>query len=221
MKFYIGTTNPGKVREIGAILSATGCQFEVTAPADPKETESDFEGNALLKARAYARHAGGLTISEDSGLVIPALNGLPGPWSARFSEYHITCDQGKWKLTDYEPSGSSREAIDRLNNQRVLELMKSIEQPHRAAMFKVVLAVANLDEIIFKATGESHGWIAEEPKGTNGFGYDPIFIGQDTFGKTYAELDANRKNLRSHRRRVLQVFTTWLGTYLKKHEDNH
>lgn len=79
MKFFIGTTNPAKVREIGSILSATGCGFEVTEPVDPEETEPDFEGNALLKARAYAAAAGGLTISEDSGLVVPSLGALSDP----------------------------------------------------------------------------------------------------------------------------------------------
>lgn len=216
MKFYIGTTNPNKIREIGAILSATGCKFEASRPVDPEETEDDFEGNALLKAKAYAAHAGGITISEDSGLIIPALNNLPGPWSARFSDYLVSNENGKLRICNYKPSGLSREEIDRLNNQRVLELMKGIEQPKRAAMFKVVLAVSTLEgKILFKASGESHGWISEELRGENGFGYDPIFIGQDTFGKTYAELDSHRKNLRSHRRHVLQEFKAWLGNYLK------
>jgi XTP/dITP diphosphohydrolase len=99
--------------------------------------------------------------------------------------------------------------------------MKDIEQPRRAASFKVVLAVAAADgEILFKDVGESYGWIAEEARGTNGFGYDPIFVGGDTFGKTYAELDAMRKNLRSHRKRVLDELQAWLGQFLKAQAEN-
>ena len=213
MKFYLGTTNPGKVQEIAAILSATGCTFEVTAPVDPEETEDDFEGNALLKARCYARHAGGLTISEDSGLIIPSLGGLPGPWSARFSECEV--DPASFRVVRHVPSQEARAAIDVRNNAKVLAMMQGIEQPRRAAAFKVVLAVADAGgEILFKGVGESHGWIAEEARGENGFGYDPIFVGRDTFGKTFAELDPMRKNLRSHRRRVLQDFKAWLATVL-------
>ena len=217
MKFFIGTTNPYKVQEIATILSATGCELEVTDPVDPEETESDFEGNAILKARAYAVYAKGLVISEDSGLVIPALGGLPGPWSARFSECVIDC--ATWSVDDVIRAGYTREVIDQKNNELVLRLMRDIAMPRRAAMFKVVLVVAQPDgTVLFKGVGASNGWIAEGLRGENGFGYDPIFVGQDTFGKTYAEHDAQRKNLRSHRRRVLQEFQAWLGKFLKEQE---
>ena len=215
MKLHLGTTNPGKVREIAAILAASGCEYRVTEPVDPDETEDDFEGNALLKARAYAEQAGGWTLSEDSGLIVPSLGGLPGPWSARFSE--CTIDRQSWTVSEHQPSGLDREQIDMRNNSLVLELLEGVEQPRRAASFKVVLAVATpAGEILFKGVGESHGWIAEQARGRGGFGYDPIFVGQDTFGKTYAELDSMRKNLRSHRRRVLQEFKAWLGRTLKQ-----
>src|SRR4029434_4491294 len=95
MQFFIGTTNPNKVAEIASILFATGCTLTVTDPVNPEETEDDSDGNALLKARVYAKHTGGITISEDSGLIIPHLNGLPGPWSARFSDCIIDRDAGK------------------------------------------------------------------------------------------------------------------------------
>jgi XTP/dITP diphosphohydrolase len=218
MQFNIGTTNPSKIREIGGILYATGCTFSPTDPIDPEETEIDFVGNAILKARAYARHSGGITISEDSGLIVPALNGLPGPWSARFSDCEF--DIASATLIRHNKSGTTREEIDLRNNQRVLELMRGIEMPRRAAAFKVVLVVAKPDgEILFTGQGESHGWIAEEMRGTKGFGYDPIFVGADTNGRTYAELDSLRKNLRSHRKRVLDEFQTWLGQFLKAQEN--
>lgn len=217
--FYIGTTNSHKVREIGSILSATtGFTYSCTDPIDPDETEPDFEGNALLKARVYAGHSHGVTISEDSGIMIPALGGLPGPWSARFSDY-AQVDTKRGVLGKYCPSGRSREEIDRTNNERVLELMQGMQQPYRTALFIVVLAVADPNgNILFKSVGTSSGWIANEMRGTNGFGYDPIFIGNDTFGNTYAELDSMRKNMRSHRRKVLQDFKAYLASVLKQSE---
>jgi XTP/dITP diphosphohydrolase len=216
MRFFLGTTNPYKVREFAALMSATGCTLEVTEPLDPDETEPDFEGNARLKARVYAKHAGGTTICEDSGLIVPALGGLPGAWSARFSEYE-TVDAKAGRLSGFRPGGLTREELDRRNTERVLSLLRGVEQPRRAAVFKAALVVAEPGgEVLFCKTGESHGWIAEEMRGTGGFGYDSIFVGQDTFDKTYAELDAMRKNLRSHRRRVLQEFKMWLGEELKR-----
>lgn len=216
MHFFLGTTNQYKIREIGSILAAVGCTFEPTDPVDPDETEPDFDGNAILKARVYAAHAGGVTISEDSGLIIPALNGLPGPWSARFSD-HGRIDTDTGQVFDHVPSGLSRDEIDARNNDLVLKIMEGIEQPHRAAFFKVVLVVADEHgEVLFKAAGESHGWIATECRGTNGFGYDPIFVGNDCFDKTYAELDSMRKNMKSHRKRVLNEFKAWLAQELVK-----
>lgn len=215
MKFFIGTTNPGKVQEIASIMAATGCELEVTEPIDPDETEATFEGNAILKARTYAAHANGVTIAEDSGLIVTHLGGLPGPCSARFSDCLIGNDP--WRVVAHRPSNKPRDVIDLENNQRVLELMRDVNQPYRAALFKVVLAVATPDgTVLFQGSGESHGWIADAPRGENGFGYDPIFVGTDTFGKTYAELDSMRKNLRSHRKRVLRKFKMWLGDYLKR-----
>ena len=215
--FFLGTTNPHKVREIGAILTATGCTYEPTYPIDPEETEPDFVGNALLKARAYAAHSGGPTICEDSGLLIPALGGLPGPWSARFSEFkHVDVEHGV--LSDYSDLDFSRDVIDLMNNQRVLDLMEGIEMPRRAAMFKVVFAIALPDgTILFQCEGDSHGWIAESPRGEHGFGYDPIFIGKEFPTATYAEVDSFRKNMVSHRKKALNQFKAWLGQYLKGH----
>lgn len=215
MKFFIGTTNRYKLREIAAILNASDCELEVTDSLDPEETEIDFLGNALLKAKAYANHAGGITISEDSGIVIPALNNLPGPWSARFSDCEI--DQQKMKIIKHMESKKTREEIDQKNCELTLKLMKNIQIPDRVASLVIVLVVAKPDgEILFQKSASSNGSIAFEMHGENGFGYDPIFIGNDTFGKTYAELDKQRKNLRSHRNRVLKSFKIWLGHYLKE-----
>lgn len=220
MHFYIGTTNANKVREIVSILNATGCTFKVADPVDPEETEDDFEGNALLKARIYAEYTGGLTISEDSGLIVPALKGLPGPWSARFCRLGLDEDFNILSTDNINVSEWTRKQIDDANNRLLLKLMKDVEQPYRAAVLKVVLIVASPSEILFKGIGESHGWIADEERGKNGFGYDPVFIGNDTFNKTFAELDSMRKNLRSHRKQALQEFKIWLGNYLKEQDND-
>lgn len=198
---YIGTTNPGKVAEMGALLSPLGVRL-VPVALDVPETTDTFDGNAEEKALAYAEHTGGVTISEDSGIVVPALDGLPGPWSAMFADLDL-------ETREVTPSRRGREEIDALNNARVLELMAGIEQPRRAAVFKVVLVVARPGEVLFSASGECHGWIADEARGAGGFGYDPIFVGQDTYGRTFAELDPVRKNLRSHRKRVLDELFMW------------
>jgi len=216
-KFFIGTTNPNKIREIGGILRSTGCEFEPIGTVDPEETEDNFEGNAIIKALAYAKASRGITISEDSGILIPSLNNLPGPWSARFSDCKLEKENGIYRILEYHESALSREDIDRKNNELVLDLMKDVPFSKRVAKFCVILIVANeRGNILFKASGESTGWISTEMHGMNGFGYDPIFVGGDTHGKTYAELDNMRKNLRSHRKKVLDEFKAWLGFYLKK-----
>jgi XTP/dITP diphosphohydrolase len=201
----VGTTNPGKMAEVAALLAPLSIPLRHVALEMP-ETKDDFHGNAAEKALAYAAHAGGVALSEDSGLVIPALDGLPGPWSA----YFVDLDLKTRKVT---PSGRTREVLDPLNSARVLELMKGIEQPRRAAVFHVALVVARPGEVIFTARAERHGWIADEARGARGFGYDAIFVGQDTYGKTYAELDPVRKNLRSHRKKVLDELFLWASQH--------
>lgn len=210
MKLWVGTTNKGKLSEFAAILSPLGVEL-IPIALDVPETGDTFEDNARQKAIAYAFETGELTVSEDSGLCISALNGLPGPWSARFSD----CILEDNKVTSVNLSNLSREVIDTANNQRVLDCLQGIKQPNRAASFKVRLVLARGNEILYEDGAETHGWIAEEAKGNLGFGYDPIFIGQDTFGATYAELDPVRKNLRSHRKRVLSNFAYWLGKEMK------
>jgi len=210
---YLGTTNPGKIREFASILSPMNLSLGLLE-ADIPETGVTFEENARIKARGYAQlRPGDAVFAEDSGLVIPTLNNLPGPWSARFQD--LVVGPGNVPLR-IEPSGFDRETIDRLNNERVLRMMVAVEQPFRAAYFYVRLVVVRNEDILYEGRGESHGWIAPEMRGTGGFGYDPIFIGQDTFGKTYAELDSVRKNLRSHRKKVIQEFAFWAASAMRK-----
>jgi len=208
---YVGTSNPGKVSEIAAMLEPLQVEMQ-TVSLDIPETKDDFDGNALEKATAYAAHTGGVTICEDSGLIVPALNGLPGPWSARFADCIVVANiPGAHRILKVCPSNTPRAEMDAKNNARVLQLMEGIEMPRRAAYFVISLIVHDRDVTRFRTRQEYHGWIAEQPRGDDGFGYDPIFVGHDTFGKTFAELDPVRKNLRSHRKRAMDELFAWLS----------
>lgn len=215
---YIGTTSPGKIAEIAALLSPLQIDIQ-TVSLDVPETTDDFDGNAMQKAMAYASHTGGITLCEDSGLIVPALGGLPGPWSAHFDDCTLVVqgaldEKGNhvpksFRVRSVKPSGRPREILDKANNETVLDLLEDVRQPGRAAYFVVVLIVRDGNRTLFRTRRECHGWIAEESRGTEGFGYDPIFIGEDTFGKTFAELDPARKNLRSHRKKAMDELFVW------------
>lgn len=237
MKFSIGTTNPYKIRELASVLNPLGIDLSVTDPIDPEETGCTLEENARIKAKAYGKHVGEKRvrelvlqrgcleheavdflkmsqewiICEDSGISVQALNGLPGAYSARFSDCKLRDNQ----IVEINESGRTREEIDLANNQRLLSLMVGIKQPRRVASFGICLMVADTcGEVIYQTTKEKHGWIAEESRGSLGFGYDSIFISGDSFGKTWAEIDSMRKNLISHRRKTIQAFAEWLITQL-------
>ncbi len=241
MQFYIGTTNPYKIRELAGILRPLEIDLLVTDPIDPEETGDTLEANARIKAEAYGRHVGEQlssklvcergcsqeeariflklsqtwVICEDSGISVPSLQGLPGPWSARFDD----CLLEKHRVMGYRESHRKREDIDAANNKRLLQMMQGIEQPRRVASFGVCLMVADIDgRVLFKTQNEVVGWVLEKMRGTDGFGYDPLFATGSSFGKSWAEIDGMRKNLISHRRKALQNFTSWLASQLKEKE---
>lgn len=205
----IGTTNPHKIREIGSIcvpldISLEPCSLEI------EETNTTFEDNARQKAIGYSEaNKDKYVLSEDSGLVIPVLSNLPGPWSARFDDLDI-----KTKKVTY--SNRDRETIDIANTQRVLKLMKNVPSHIRGAHFIVCLIIIKNNNIVFQTTQKSHGWILSEPKGKNNFGYDPIFASDASFGKSWAEIDNVRKNLISHRGRALRDLQAWLCSDIAK-----
>lgn len=200
----IGTTNPGKVREIAAICRPYDIEL-TTLQLDVDETGETFAANAEIKARAYSRRNRGQTVLvEDSGLSVGILDGLPGPWSARFTDLDLATKKVR-------PSSRLRLDTDHLNNLRVLELLKGIPLSDRGASFTVHMILMRDQEILFRTENQSHGWIAEECRGSEGFGYDPIFVGNNTFDRTYGELDAARKNLCSHRKEALREFSVWLA----------
>lgn len=215
MDIIIGTSNKGKVREIASILMPMGYHLVPTSK-DIDETGETIEDNALIKALAYAEdYPDTVVIAEDSGLVVPALNNLPGPYSSRF--HSITIDDNL-NITNIgrEVYTTDKTELDIKNNERLVSLIEKVPENQRAAYFEVCFIIVKNKEVLFKVTEKSYGFITTEPKGTNGFGYDPVFIGNDTFGKTYAELDNARKNLRSHRKKALQKLGLWMAQNIKK-----
>lgn len=180
MLLTVATTNPGKLREIRHILGDT---IELRSLADypaipePEETGATFAENARLKALYYAEAIGGLTVAEDSGLVIDALDGEPGVLSARY----LGADTSYETRFDY-----------------IFRELERRGQPDSSARFICALALVRDGKILFEADGRVEGQIAREPRGTNGFGYDPIFF-YPPYGHTLAEVDNDRKLAVAHR----------------------
>ena len=180
-KLLLATKNPAKVREYFRLLE--GIPYEIVTLADVSidqvvdETEATLKENAALKAKAYASLSHLLTLADDSGLEADALGGEPGALSARFAG----------------EGASDKERIDYL-----LARLLGIPWEQRTARFKCMIAIASLDGEVALCQGECQGIIAFEPKGDNGFGYDPIFYLPE-LGKTMAELSMDEKNEVSHR----------------------
>ena len=201
---YIGTTNSDKIAEIASLLQPLGISLKPVS-LDVPEIYETFTENSILKAVEYAKHVKGICLSEDSGLEVKALGGQPGPYSARY------CFTKGFDKTLPTPT---RQVIDDMNNNLVLENMKGITD--RSARFVVFLTVAAPDgSVLFQSNAYYEGYISDEKKGTNGFGYDSIFIGQDTFGRTLAELDPVRKNMKSHRKMVLDELYNWAANNIE------
>ncbi len=188
MKLVIATGNKNKIHEIKAKFS-TADHLEILpltefqGVPDIVEDEDTFGGNAMKKARAIRDFTGLPSMADDSGLVIDALNGEPGVYSARY---------GGPGLTD----------IDRY--LLVLEKMKSVPDDKRRARFVCSIAIAMPDGREFAAEGTCEGVIARTPSGDNGFGYDPVFFLTE-YGKTMAEIPLETKNIISHRGRALDI----------------
>lgn len=213
-KIIVGTSNPGKVREIASILSPLGHEI-IPIALDIEETGKTISDNAKIKALSYSKENPGIyVIAEDSGLVIPMLNNLPGPYSARFHSVNID-DNLNVISVPKEDFTTDKSEHDKLNNEKLLAMTKSLPPEKRAAYFEVSFVIAKDNEILTESAGHSYGYISDEMRGTNGFGYDPLFIGNDTFGKTYAELDTARKNLKSHRKKALKEIGLWVAANIK------
>lgn len=214
MEIIIGTSNKGKIREIASILSPLGYDLKPQS-LDIKEVGKTIQENAIIKALGYSKeNPDKYVLVEDSGLVVVKLNGLPGAYSARFHSIEIDESLNVVNVPE-EKFTTDKSEHDKKNNERLLELVKNIPFEERAAYFEVCFCMVKNGEILFTTSARSNGFINDKLVGNNGFGYDPLFVGNDTFGKTYAELDSNRKNLRSHRKVALKDLALWLTQNIK------
>ena len=190
----LGTTNAGKVRELVDLLTGfrIGCQSLADHPGAVvvEETGSSFAENAALKATLQARALSRWVLAEDSGLVVPALDGAPGIYSARFADPR---------------EGEPREATDARNNARLLERLAACSGSQRAAHYACHAALADpAGEVVAVAEGICSGLIARQPAGAGGFGYDPLFIVPE-YHRTFGELPAAVKAVISHRARAMRA----------------
>lgn len=193
-KIVLATGNQGKVREMADVLANLG--FEVIAQTElgiesPEETGLTFVENALLKARYAAEKSGLPAIADDSGLVVAALKGAPGLYSARYA---------------------GEDGNDAKNRQKLLAEMANVPEAQRQAKFVscIVFLQHPTDPSPIIAEGECHGVIGFEEKGQNGFGYDSLFF-SPAQGCTFAELETVEKKKISHRAQALKVLKEKLG----------
>ena len=182
--WVLASHNAGKIKELRAILEPRGIALKSAADLslpEPEETESTFEGNAALKARAACEATGLVCLADDSGLAVDALDGAPGIYSARWAG---------------EPRDFARAM------QRVQDALG--DSADRSARFVSVIALARPDGSIAQYRGEVTGEIVWPPRGTGGFGYDPVFQPHGE-ARTFGEMDAADKQALSHRARALEA----------------
>jgi XTP/dITP diphosphohydrolase len=197
-RLVVATTNPGKIREIvdilGGTLGADGSPIELVGLdafppiAEPEETGATFAENSRLKALYYADATGLPSVADDSGIEIAALDNAPGVHSAR------------WHGTDYA-----------VKFQKIYELLAAKGLTTSPARFVCHVTLAEAGRVEFETEGIVRGEIAPEPRGTNGFGYDPIFY-YPAFGCTLAELDLDRKATVSHRGQAFSALRHFLNS---------
>jgi XTP/dITP diphosphohydrolase len=191
-KLLLATNNQGKLREYRRLLR--GIPFELVTPAElgissaVEEIGGSFEENAALKAAATAKRSGLLTLADDSGLEVDALGGEPGPLSARYA-------------------GEGASDADRTDF--LLKKLKDIPPEDRTARFRCVIAISAPEGKVQLFSGECRGVIIDRPRGSHGFGYDPIFFIPE-MGKTMAELTLEEKNKISHRARAAEKAKKYL-----------
>jgi XTP/dITP diphosphohydrolase len=202
MELVIASRNMHKIREFRAMLKKSSA-FDLLSLIDfptylpPPETGATFEENAILKAKHAAKALNRWVLADDSGLVIPALNGAPGVFSRRYAGENST---------------------DKENRQKLLKDMAHIQEHHRQGYFECWIALASPQGIKKTAKGTSEGLITEKERGSLGFGYDSIFVKHE-YGKTFAELEEETKNRISHRRKALDKILPALEAILQDTAD--
>ena len=189
MKIVLASKNPHKLVEISQITEKFGfelvLQSELGVDLDVEETGTTFEENSLLKAMAVMQATGLPALADDSGIAVDALNGEPGVYSARYGFDDSLDDWGRLQL--------------------LLKNTEQVPDGQRQAQFVCVITFVTPEGQVIQARGEIHGELTREPRGENGFGYDPIFY-YPPLGKTTAEIPAELKHQVSHRGNALRVF---------------
>lgn len=195
-KIVIGTKNRDKRRELESLLKRSGIRVLTLADfpgcREAAETGRTFEANARIKSRVYSRHTRSLVLSDDSGLLVRALNGRPGVYSARFAG-----------------PGCSYED----NNRKVLRLLS--RKRSRRAKFVCAMALYDNGRFVAAVKGQCGGSIAGAPRGARGFGYDPVFV-PNGLKKTFAELAPPEKNRISHRGKALRKAKKEILRYFRR-----
>ena len=188
MKVVLASNNPHKLVEISKITEKFGMelilQSQLGVDIDVEETGTTFEENSFLKAEAVMKATGLPALADDSGIAVDALNGEPGVYSARYGFDESLDDWGRLEL--------------------LLKNTEHVPDGQRQAQFVCVITMVTPDGKTIQARGEIHGELTREPRGENGFGYDPIFY-YPPYGKTTAEMAPEEKNAVSHRGNALRV----------------
>lgn len=197
-EIIIATKNKGKAKEFERMFEPLGLQVKTLLDydhiEDVEETGTTFEENAILKAEEVSKKVNQVVIADDSGLIVDALNGAPGVYSARYA---------------------GLEKNDEANIDKVLKELKGIPERDRTARFYCALAVAFPNGQTITVNGSCEGLILQERKGKNGFGYDPIFFVKE-LGKSMAELQPEEKSGISHRGRALKKLEDRLSSILEE-----
>lgn len=192
----IATKNKGKAKDFEALFGPLGYEvvtmFDVAPEMEIEETGTTFEENAILKAEALAKELNTIVIADDSGLAVDALNGEPGVYSARYAGDHD----------------------DEANMVKLIENLKNVEDEKRTARFCCCIAIAGPGFETTTVFGTCEGVIAHEKRGTNGFGYDPIFF-VPSLNRMMAELTADEKGAISHRGNAIRKLKEQLPNLIK------
>ncbi len=193
--WVLATHNQGKVREFAELLAPLSISIatagELNLP-EPEETGDTFEANALLKAEAAMQGSGRIALADDSGMSVELLDGAPGIYSAR------------WAGPEKDFAAAMKRVADELR-------ARGHEVNGAKASFVCVLAVATPDKPSQTFRGEITGTLIYPPRGSKGFGYDPMFL-PDGYDTTFGEMEGDAKHRISHRARALQLFTAWLSS---------
>jgi XTP/dITP diphosphohydrolase len=203
-RILIATSNSGKLRDFAGAARRHGVEIagipDFSSLPAVVEDGLTFEANARKKAEQYSQYVPGeIVVADDSGLEVDALNGAPGVHSARYAAPD---------LQDKEPHQADANTNDEANNLRVLRELRGVPPDQRTGRFVCVLAAARDGKTLATFRGAAEGIILNAPRGTNGFGYDPLFY-LPQIKKTFAELTAEEKSKYSHRGAAFREFLDW------------